>query len=49
MKNIKFALLFLSTFLLVNLVSAQLINTDKVNWMTIEEALKKQEKEPRFR
>ena len=47
MKTIKFTFLFITTFLLINSASAQLINADKVNWLTIEQALKKQEKEPR--
>ena len=47
MKNIKIALLFFSTFLFVNMASAQLLNSEKVTWMTLEQALKKQETEPR--
>ena len=47
MKNIKFAFLFFLTFLFMNIALGQLANTQQVNWMTLEEALKKQEKEPR--
>ena len=47
MKRIKFAILFVTTFLFVNFVNAQLANSVSVKWYTLKQALEKQQKEPR--